>query len=317
MAATGMEQEQQERLRRGEQVGTFEDAEDALALSTLLPATTAEVATRKQRQRQRTLDELSLGPIAPAPMETLSSPRWLQEARKAYPVVQDAEFHALLGIFSSYATPPTQQGIITKEAMRLLLDETLRDFFNKIDVDGSGTLDHGELMRLMRMLETKMDDQHIEQTIRDLDSDADGEVSWEEFRSWWMDRDAQSRAEHEQELDDLFAQVDTNFSGTVDWNEFLEMIGRNLEKEDVRKVSTFEDVSKVSVSTTPTARDASRMVREALEAVKADVRAIYGTLAHPKTQLHLRSQQSQEALERRCAVCCQETRSYIYGCTCM
>jgi hypothetical protein len=116
-----------------------------------------------------------------------------------------------------------------------------------------------------------------------LDQNSDGYVDFNEFESWWLGR--QQGEELEQELTDLFAQVDTDFSGTVDWAEFLQMIGQNLERENTRETAIHihsgttqaqQDKKKRGRVVHPKqrpVRDAFRMVREALESVKADVRA--------------------------------------------
>lgn len=82
----------------------------------------------------------------------------------------------------------------------------MRRCFEKIDVDGGGTLDHDEIKRLAYML-------NMDLRIEDIDNDGSGEVDFQEFQQWWggnktraqvmsrvamqMDRDAANKVEQE------------------------------------------------------------------------------------------------------------------------
>eukprot|EP01043_Picozoa_sp_COSAG02_P065319 COSAG02_NODE_9817_length_2101_cov_1.282717_1_plen_448_part_00 len=60
------------------------------------------------------------------------------------------------------------------------------DVFRQVDVDGSGSLDRGELKQLLRKLgQTKIRDEHVTELMGELDTDGDGGVSYEEFEYWW------------------------------------------------------------------------------------------------------------------------------------
>ena len=51
----------------------------------------------------------------------------------------------------------------------------------------------------------------------------------------------------DQELKDLFAEVDTDGSGSIDWDEFIMVIGTKL-KEKKRTVEELKDINRKPVS---------------------------------------------------------------------
>jgi calmodulin len=53
----------------------------------------------------------------------------------------------------------------------------------KADRDGSGTLSAREIKRMMREMGQELDDEDVDEMIRQADIDGDGEISWEEFKA--------------------------------------------------------------------------------------------------------------------------------------
>ena len=53
--------------------------------------------------------------------------------------------------------------------------------FELLDKDGGGTLDAGELCKVMTELDIDASKEEIEQVLRDLDKDGNGEIDFDEF----------------------------------------------------------------------------------------------------------------------------------------
>jgi Ca2+-binding EF-hand superfamily protein len=73
--------------------------------------------------------------------------------------------------------------------MRLRMDEQqrdpeedLRDAFNMFDTDRSGKIDRNEVCQLMKKLAQTLTDEEIDAIMDEVDTDRDGEISFDEFR---------------------------------------------------------------------------------------------------------------------------------------
>jgi len=74
--------------------------------------------------------------------------------------------------------------------MRLRMDERqrdpeedLRDAFNMFDADRSGFIDRDEVRALMKKLAQTLTEEEIDAIMEEVDTDGDGEISFEEFRA--------------------------------------------------------------------------------------------------------------------------------------
>jgi Ca2+-binding EF-hand superfamily protein len=74
--------------------------------------------------------------------------------------------------------------------MRLRMDERqrdpeedLRDAFNIFDADRSGYIDRDEVRLLMKKLAQTLTEEEIDAIMEEVDTDGDGEISFEEFRA--------------------------------------------------------------------------------------------------------------------------------------
>ena len=57
----------------------------------------------------------------------------------------------------------------------------IRVEFNKVDVDGSGSIDATELGTIIRNLGGQISDEHVEKILKEIDEDGSGEVDWVEY----------------------------------------------------------------------------------------------------------------------------------------
>ena len=62
-------------------------------------------------------------------------------------------------------------------------DEDLRDAFNMFDSDRSGYIDRHEVRSLMKKLAQTLSDEEIDLIMEECDTDGDGEISFEEFKT--------------------------------------------------------------------------------------------------------------------------------------
>ena len=74
--------------------------------------------------------------------------------------------------------------------MRLRMDERqrdpeedLRDAFNMFDSDRSGFIDRDEVRALMKKLAQALTEEEIDAIMEEVDTDGDGEISFQEFRA--------------------------------------------------------------------------------------------------------------------------------------
>ena len=213
--------------------------------------------------------------------------QWLADAKKAWPVLHLPEIEALWDLFEKYADPISKE--ITKDGVSQILDESLRQLFDKIDVDHSGVLEREEIHGLVHALgRPKHTPQQLDRVMEALDQDGDGEVTYEEFKEWWDREQFRNEAERLMELTDLFEQVDTDGSGEVSWDEFLAMNGSHISR-----IAEYRDPDRET-------EEAATIMWAAIESVKTDIRAIYGTNMQHKTEVAMRHQAEFDALSRRC-----------------
>jgi Ca2+-binding EF-hand superfamily protein len=61
-------------------------------------------------------------------------------------------------------------------------DQELREAFTVFDTDNSGAIDRKELKRLMKKLGQKLSEQELDAMMDEVDTNGDGEISFEEFK---------------------------------------------------------------------------------------------------------------------------------------
>ena len=68
--------------------------------------------------------------------------------------------------------------------------QEVRIVFASIDADGSGALDEGEFRQLTRELGNaeELTQKQLEEAMREMDADGNGEVNFDEFYEWWLRR---------------------------------------------------------------------------------------------------------------------------------
>lgn len=64
--------------------------------------------------------------------------------------------------------------------------EEIEELFEQNDTDGNGDIDFGEFKALMGDLDPQMPHSALETGFRDIDSNKDGRINFDEFLTWWL-----------------------------------------------------------------------------------------------------------------------------------
>jgi hypothetical protein len=62
------------------------------------------------------------------------------------------------------------------------------EIFKAYDRDGSGSIDRGELARLLEALGQQPTDVELSIALDAVDANRSGKISWREFKAWWSSR---------------------------------------------------------------------------------------------------------------------------------
>jgi Ca2+-binding EF-hand superfamily protein len=87
----------------------------------------------------------------------------------------------------------------------------LRQVFDSIDIDGSGSLDRDEVAQLSRNLGNELSPEELEAAMLEMDGDGGGEVDFEEFEDWYM-----NMLSSDDMIRVIFEQMDDDGSGTLE-----------------------------------------------------------------------------------------------------
>eukprot|EP01044_Picomonas_judraskeda_P001146 COSAG03_NODE_63_length_15223_cov_32.095940_5_plen_939_part_00 len=229
---------------------------------------------------------------------------WFLKAKKSAPHLLDAEIRDLRAVFQRYANDSDNQSErqLSIEAIQNLLDHSLKEMYEQLDDDRSGALERQEIKHLLQLFGMPTTDAEMDSCMADLDGDNSGQVEFEEFKKWWDKSQFVTEENQKRELQDLFDAVDTDRSGAIDWEEFLHMVSSHVLRDlefghavsNLKNTATglHEDVGRQP-------RNAADMVRIALNTVRNDTRAIYGTAIRPH-KLQVQLEQEILGAKKRC-----------------
>ena len=178
-------------------------------------------------------------------------------------------------------------GSISIDELALVMEGVVKDLFDSLDRNGSGSLERSEAKDLILQLGEDITASEMSAALSSMDADGSGEVTYAEFEKWWSGWQAGSgktSTDVSNELHDLFAEVDTDDSGGIDVREFISCICQKVEHR----------------LTPAHARAPMTMVRIALESIQDDVRAIYGVDRMPVGVFQRRLEETEQALARTC-----------------
>ena len=229
---------------------------------------------------------------------------WFLIAKQSAPHLLESEIRDLRAVFWRYASASDNQSQrqLSIEAIQSLLDDSLKEMYEQLDDDRSGALERQEIKHLLQLLGMPTTDAEMDSCMSDLDGDNSGEVEFEEFKAWWEKSQFVTEENQKRELQDLFDAVDTDRSGAIEWEEFLHLVSSHVLR-DLELGHAFSNLKNAAtglheeVEREP--RNAADMVRVALNNVRNDTRAIYGTAIRPH-KLQLQLEQELLGKKKRC-----------------
>merc|ERR1712180_45652 len=105
----------------------------------------------------------------------------------------------------------------------------LREIIDEIDQDGSGLLEFGEFCTLAAKFLVEEDEEALKKELKEAfriyDKECMGYISTETLKEILRELDNKLT---EEDLDSIIAEVDVDGSGTLDFDEFMEMMARAL-----------------------------------------------------------------------------------------
>ncbi|KAJ9577947.1 hypothetical protein L9F63_025191 [Diploptera punctata] len=116
-------------------------------------------------------------------------------------------------------------GTILEMLGHRLDDDTLNDIISEVDADGSGELEFEEFVTLAGRFLVEEDAEAMQQELREAfrlyDKEGNGYITTGTLREILKELDDKLTAE---DLDNMIEEIDSDGSGTVDFDEFMEVM---------------------------------------------------------------------------------------------
>lgn len=107
--------------------------------------------------------------------------------------------------------------------------------FEQLDTDKSGWIEHDEMKALLKTLNCATDDQFVSDIMKELDTDGDGKVNFDEFQTWYVRSENRILAE----LDATFKQIDVDNSDDLDKGEVMQLL------QEMNRSATTEELTDI------------------------------------------------------------------------
>ncbi len=120
--------------------------------------------------------------------------------------------------------------------------EEFKEVFSLFDKDGDGTISTSELGTVMRTLGQNPTEEEIDQMIKEVDMDGNGEIDFDEFCSLMLKKMKES--EPEEELVEVFKIFDKDGNGVIDWYDLavvFKELGEKVTDEDLKEMIEEHD----------------------------------------------------------------------------
>ncbi|KAL7449702.1 hypothetical protein ACHAWC_001738 [Mediolabrus comicus] len=123
--------------------------------------------------------------------------------------------------------------------------EDLKEAFNMFDVDGGGSISQDELKGVMKKLGSNPTDDDIQQMIKSVDDNGDGEIDFDEFLILMSTK--KKNEDPDKELMDAFKVFDADGSGTISRKELkklMKQLGQKLSDQELDAMMEEVDTDK-------------------------------------------------------------------------
>eukprot|EP01126_Amoeba_proteus_P050155 TRINITY_DN5904_c0_g1_i2.p1 TRINITY_DN5904_c0_g1~~TRINITY_DN5904_c0_g1_i2.p1 ORF type:complete len:149 (-),score=40.92 TRINITY_DN5904_c0_g1_i2:131-577(-) len=120
--------------------------------------------------------------------------------------------------------------------------EELREAFYMFDKNRDGSISVTELSHVLKNLNQAASDAEINEMIRQVDKDGDGEIDFEEFVSMM----ANAKCSTDEEMRQAFAVFDADGNGSIDKKELhsvLEQLGEDVDEEQLNEMMKAADIN--------------------------------------------------------------------------
>ena len=118
--------------------------------------------------------------VARKPAKKTAAPKKKAAAKKKPPAAKKA-------VPAKKAQPkPPMQAMANHSELDDEAHEEVFEIFKAYDRDGSGSIDRGELARLLEALGQAPDEETLAIALDVVDANHSGRISWVEFKAWWQ-----------------------------------------------------------------------------------------------------------------------------------
>ena len=104
-------------------------------------------------------------------------------------------------------------------------DEEIDEMFSKVDVDGSGAIDYSEFVVASMNEKNLLSNNKLQSAFKMFDKDGGGSISTDEIRQVL----SFGQNLEESVVNEIIKQVDANGDGEISFDEFAEMMLKNIQ----------------------------------------------------------------------------------------
>ena len=120
-----------------------------------------------------------------------------------------------------------KKGLMSLNCQKIT-DKELSDLFNSIDVDKNGKIDYTEFLAATMETQMYLKEEKLYEAFSNFDLDGRGRITKEELMSV-----LKAESNQEGEIENIIKSVDKNGEGSINYQEFLDMMGMKNDKMEI------------------------------------------------------------------------------------